>query len=177
MKNQMSQYLEIKKMNKILLFILLITISLNYQLFSQRETVRLENSGVTPGGIGVTDGKVMLNQSSDLLRLVKLHKEKNNNTFPGWRVQIYFGSSRTAMDVAKETKRRFADKFGTSYGSYVIYDAPYFKVRVGDFRSRAEAMNFEQKIKPMFPSSWVVPDKVKYPDRNLAEDEEDTEDE
>jgi len=157
---------------RLLIFSLLILVSI-HNLNAQRETVRLESTGVTPDGIGANDGKIVLNQDADALKLVKKHRDLSNETFPGWRVQIFFGSGRTAMDESKAVKTKFAMKFGTKYGSYIVYDAPYFKVRVGDFRSRAEAMYFEKKIKTMFPSSWVVPDNVRYPDRDISNDKED----
>lgn len=157
---------------RLLIFSLLILFSIN-SLNAQRETLRMENTGVTPDGVGANDGKIMISQDANALKVVKKHRDLNNETFPGWRVQIFFGSGRTAMDESRAAKDKFATKFGTKYGSYIVYDAPYFKVRVGDFRTRAEAMYFEKKIKTMFPSSWVVPDNVRYPDRDITKDKED----
>ncbi len=144
-----------------IILIFLIVVSASNTAFSQRETVRLEHTGITPSGIAAGDGKVMLEQDADLLAVVKRHRELNNNEFPGWRVQIFFGSGRTAMAQAKNVKEKFVLRYGHKYGSYIVYDNPYFKVRVGNFRTKAEALYFEHKIKRNFPNSWIVPDKVK----------------
>jgi hypothetical protein len=46
---------------------------------------------------------------------------------------------------------------------YLTWQAPYFKVRVGDFSTRMEAAGFLNKIKKNYPIAWVIRDKIKYP--------------
>jgi len=124
----------------------------------------IENLGFLPEERGAKDGTVKIWQDSRLNAIVKKHIQTNNKTFPGFRVQIYFGSGNQAMNQANSLKTAFLNKYGKDYGSYIVYDAPYFKLRVGDFRSRAEAICFQHKIAKVFPNAWVVPDVVGYPE-------------
>jgi len=148
---------------KKIFFLALIILTTNF-VQAQKETLRLEETGYLPSGISAKDGKIILSQSPHLNNIVKKRISTNENTFPGWRVQIYFESGKTAMSESKKTKEKFLYKYGNSYGAYIIYEAPYFKLRVGDFRSKAEAMYFKEKISRNFPNSWVVPDIINYPD-------------
>ncbi len=131
--------------------------------FSQTETFKLENSGITSPERKPGDGTVVITQDARLRKMVKRHIEINNNKFDGWRVQIYFGSGQRAMAAAQNAKKKFLIRYGNKNGAYIVYDSPFFKVRVGDFRTKAEAMYFQSQIKKTFPQSWVIRDKVYYP--------------
>jgi hypothetical protein len=74
----------------------------------------------------------------------------------GFRVQIYNGNDRT---VATQRKVDFIRRF-PSHRSYMSYIAPTFRVKVGDFKSRAEAVRFWQQINSLYTPSMVVPDIV-----------------
>ena len=47
--------------------------------------------------------------------------------------------------------------------AYRIYANPYFKVTVGDFRTKSEAMELLTRIKGAFPSAFVVKENIEYP--------------
>ncbi len=131
--------------------------------FSQTETFKLEDSGIIPIEKKAGDGTITITQDSRLRQIVKRHTEVSNNKFDGWRVQIYFGSGQKAMAEAQNAKKKFLNRYGNKNGAYFVYNSPFFKVRVGDFRTKAEAMYFKSQIEKTFPQSWVIPDKVFYP--------------
>lgn len=138
-------------------------LSLTVIVFSQTETFKLEDSGITPSEIKTADGTVLITQDLRLRQIVKRHIEVSNNKFDGWRVQIFFGSGQKAMAQAQNAKKKFLIRYGNKNGAYIVYESPFFKVRVGDFRTKAEAMYFKSQIERTFPQSWVIPDKVYYP--------------
>lgn len=58
-----------------------------------------------------------------------------------------------------EIKARFLQKYPET-GTYLEYQSPQFKLRVGDFRSRAEADLFVNEVRKSFSAAFVVPDKI-----------------
>lgn len=143
--------------------IIIIFLSLVLNSFSQIQTFEIEESGITPSYKSNNHGKVVITQDAKVLQIVKRHKELSNNKFPGWRVQIYFGSGQRAMAEAQSTKKRFLIRYGNNIGAYIDYDSPFYKILVGDFRTKAEALNFKEKIKKTFPESWIKKGLVNYP--------------
>ncbi|NPA67116.1 MAG: SPOR domain-containing protein [Chlorobi bacterium] len=133
----------------------------------QTETFNLEDSGIIPSSKKNGYGKITLTQDVRLRQIVKRHIEVNDNKFDGWRVQIYFGSGQKAMTEAQNAKKKFLIRYGNKNGAYIVYDSPFFKVRVGDFRTKAEALYFKSQIEKTFPQSWVIRDKVFYPVENV----------
>ncbi len=74
----------------------------------------------------------------------------------GFRVQIYNGNDRKK---ASQIKLNFMQSF-PGIRSYLIYNNPQFRVRVGDFRSRKEAMELYNRLSSRFNPSMIVPDIV-----------------
>lgn len=74
----------------------------------------------------------------------------------GFRVQIFSGSSRSDAYAVQSN-------FETSYkdiGSYVTYDEPNYRVKVGDFRSRSEATGFMRELRSQYSNVFVFTEDV-----------------
>ncbi len=95
------------------------------------------------------------------LKLVERHKIANASkmTMPGYRIQVFFGNERAkAQEIRTECMQNFPD-----LATYLLYQQPNFKVRLGDFKTRLEASATLQKINEYFRSAFIVPDDVKLP--------------
>ena len=47
--------------------------------------------------------------------------------------------------------------------AYITFGEPYYRVRVGDFRTRLDAEKFLQRIYRTYPNAWVTRDKINLP--------------
>ncbi len=84
----------------------------------------------------------------------------------GFRIQIYANNSRNAREESGKVRQEFISKF-PDIVSYLLFENPgYFKVRVGDFRSKTEAIRLYLIISKSFPNSYLVPDFINFPDLN-----------
>jgi len=56
--------------------------------------------------------------------------------------------------------------------AYLIYQSPYFKVKVGNFKDRKDADEFRKELSTLFPSGvFIINDIIEIkPDRNKEED-------
>lgn len=84
----------------------------------------------------------------------------------GWRIQIYNSSNRNAREESGKVKAEFISKF-QDIRAYELFENPgYFKIRVGDFRSKTEATRLFLLISKEFPDAYMVPDYINFPDQN-----------
>lgn len=76
---------------------------------------------------------------------------------PGFRVQVFSSSN---IDQAKARKEEIEQKFpGVTF--YLVYDAPSYKIRGGNFLTRFDADQFLRDITAEgYGDAWVVPEKV-----------------
>lgn len=108
-----------------------------------------------------TDAKIIADKN--IQDLMKEHISINQKKgVEGYRVQIFLGTGRSARDNAQEVRSEFMKKY-PEYQSYLVHDYPYFKVKVGDFRTRNEAMKLKKQLEKQFVNTWVVEDKIDYP--------------
>lgn len=107
---------------------------------------------------------VSVHQSSDILASMNTHFASNaSRPVSGYRVRIFFDNRQSARSDSQKIMEEFAAKYHDIpvYRSYVN---PYFKVTVGDFRSKSEAMQLLQKIRIEFPSAFIVKERsINYP--------------
>jgi hypothetical protein len=82
----------------------------------------------------------------------------------GFRIQIYNSNNRNARMEAPKTGADFMSKF-PGIASYPLFAEPgYYKIRVGDFRTRTEATKLFLSISKEFPDAYIVPDIINFPD-------------
>ena len=81
----------------------------------------------------------------------------------GYRVQVYSSNQQqTAKTEALELEARLKEKVSQSI--YVQYIPPFWKVRLGDFRTYDEAREYKKLFVQLFPSmmgdTYIVRDKI-----------------
>lgn len=105
-----------------------------------------------------------VNQDPRLEKMLSWDVENNKerNGIEGYRVEIFFSSKMDAHEKARETKVEFLSKF-PDYPVHVVFVAPNFRVRVGDFRTKSEAWKLYKKIEKMYPAAFVVHGKIDFP--------------
>ncbi len=112
---------------------------------------------------GEGEAKVSVNQSQLISESMDRHILSNGDrTMNGYRVRIFFDNRQSARNESESTLKKFKALF-PDIMAYRIYANPYFKVTVGDFRTKSEAMALLARIKGDFPSAFVVKENIGYP--------------
>lgn len=88
--------------------------------------------------------------------------ENDLSEFNGFRIRIFSDNSQNARNASSSVLYRFKMRF-PQMSAYRTFDNPNFKVTVGDFRTRSEALSALKAIQPEFPSAFIVREKFKYP--------------
>ena len=106
---------------------------------------------------------VEIYQSQGIADAVRQQVADNSaRTITGYRVRIFFDNKQTARKESEEIYERFTNLY-RDVKAYRTYANPYFKITVGDFRTRSEAMELLSRIKSEFPSAFVVKENIEYP--------------
>lgn len=77
----------------------------------------------------------------------------------GYRIQLIFDSEKKVVDDARNKVVAGNQKLDT----YVMYNAPHFILKVGDFRTRQEADLMRQQFMVDFPTSFVIRELINLP--------------
>ena len=106
---------------------------------------------------------VEIYQSQEVASALRTQVESNSKRqISGYRVRIFFDNKQSARVESEEILKRFEAVYH-DVKVYRTYANPYFKVTVGDFRTKSEAMALLSRIKGAFPSAFVVKENISYP--------------
>lgn len=83
-------------------------------------------------------------------------------TLSGYRVRIFFDNKQTARVESEDALKKFESLYH-DVSAYRTYANPYFKVTVGDFRTKSEAFRLLERIRNEFPSAFVVKENIEFP--------------
>ena len=125
------------------------------------------NAGSNTGQLNIIQDPAIDTLISRYILGYNNQKEKNGYLgMEGFRIQIYSSSNRNAKEESGKVRAAFMDKFPDII-SYLSFAEPaYYKIRVGDFRTKTEATRLFLLISKVFPDAYIVPDIINFPDLN-----------
>lgn len=82
--------------------------------------------------------------------------KKYNTMVPGWRIQLDFSTNKENLEDAR---MRFI-KYHPEIETYIIFDAPNWYLRVGNFEDRGDAELFAEEIRVHYRGVFTLPSKV-----------------
>lgn len=113
-------------------------------------------------------GVVMVNQDPRFTLLSEKQAEINKRASKyggsgirrGYRIQVINTQNRDeANAIRSEMLRRFPDQ-----KAYMMYQAPNFRVRIGNFLTQRDATSLRKMISDLYPNRgiYVIPDMIEY---------------
>ena len=108
---------------------------------------------VKPGTVEI----ILDNPQIDTLMAAYKDKAGKEDFIQGFRVQIVAAGNRA--DINK-VKSQFYSLF-PDVKTFVIYQTPNFKLRVGNYRTKLEAYKAWLEFEKEFPGAFITPDEIK----------------
>ncbi|MGQ9846833.1 MAG: SPOR domain-containing protein [Bacteroidales bacterium] len=142
-------------MNKRILFVFLL---ITFKSFSQSPIFKsLYNSQLGWGKFSLIS-----NTLSDNIISKHININQKAKGMPGFRIQVFFASGTDAKNQALKIKTEIRNLY-PQYEAYIIYEEPFFKLRIGDFRTKIEAYKLFKIIQENYPSAFIVDDLISFP--------------
>ena len=109
-------------------------------------------------------GKLVIVQDAAIQARVNVYlsQQARLNGIRGYRISIYFGSGQDSKKTAELTRANFVNRY-PNVNCHTKWEYPYFKVYVGDFRTRSEALKFLKEIEYNYPDAFIREDIVEFP--------------
>jgi SPOR domain len=104
-------------------------------------------------------GPSTIHEDAQIAGLMNQYKDYNRRKefTDGYRIQLMYTDVRDEVYKSKsKTYGEFPD-----LPSYVEYEQPYYKLRIGDFSTRLEATYYLQKVIAIYSGAFIVKDKIR----------------
>ncbi len=99
------------------------------------------------------EGNIKLNQDPKLIKLMELKKEVNIETFTSgqYTIQVFNGKYDEGSELMDKlmSEKKFEDVFFS-------FETPYYKIRIGKYVSKLEAIKKLKIIRSNFPSAFIL---------------------
>lgn len=158
----------------IVLLFLLISSGISAQSSSQKKEILQDLNSVVPG-----KGRVMIYEdesiSQVLGRPVALPRTVYTNAegtiqyykMRGYKIQAFSGNNQRTSKNEANRKQTLINNSFPELETVVLFDSPFWRLRVGNFQTREEAQKMMTELKETFPSfgkeMYIVVDEVKIP--------------
>lgn len=155
-------------MKKILLTLLLVLVSgavLRAQEFrvDTMKVSRVDSTLVGRNVLSVLGSGITVNQSSAMRSALDRYVQNNaNKKLSGYRIRVYFENGQNARARSEAIARSVSNAY-PGMGVYRTFESPNFKVMVGDFRTKDEALKVYQSLKASYPTALLLKDTINYP--------------
>lgn len=81
---------------------------------------------------------------------------------PGYRIRVFYDNSPQAR-VRSETIERILKQQFPEVGIYRTFESPNYKVTLGDFRTKDEALRIYNALKGTYPTAYIIKENINYP--------------
>ena len=108
--------------------------------------------------------KITIVQDDNIIKLIDKHllEESKRQGISGYRIRIFSNSGQGAREEGDIIRAGFIGKY-EGVKAYYIFNTPYYRLYIGDFRTKSDAMKFYKQIEFEFPDAFIVPSKINYP--------------
>ena len=153
-------------------FLLITGLALHAQELQSGEKQTEEFDLRNPSSLSILkENHIIQDSRIDTLLQRHIAMNKRRNGLEGYRLEIFFNSDHDAREKALEVKTEFLKQY-PDLDAYIQFQAPNFRVRVGNFRTKSEALKVKERIKQYYPNAFRVDDIIQYPELITEENEQ-----
>ena len=106
---------------------------------------------------------VTVNQSRTMRSALDSYVSNNAaKKLSGFRIRVYFDNGQSARTRSESIARSISNAF-PGIGVYRTFESPNFKVCVGDFRTKDEALKVYHSLKGAYPTAIILKETINYP--------------
>ena len=151
-------------MKRILVILALITVSIAAS--AQLDSLTRASMDTTLVGrdiMSLVGGKVTVSQSSAVRAALNNYIRSNTGKkIQGYRIRVFYENSPQARTRSESIAAYLRNQYPEN-GVYRSFEAPNYKVTVGDFRSKEEALRIYMALKSIYPTAFIIKETINYP--------------
>ena len=113
--------------------------------------------------LSVIGSGVTVNQSRSMRSAFDNYVSNNaSKKLTGYRIRVFFDSGQNARNKSEAIARSISAAF-PGIGVYRTFESPNYKVSVGDFRTKDEALKVFHSLKATYPTALLLKETINYP--------------
>jgi len=113
--------------------------------------------------LSLMGSRVVVNQSPAMRSALDRYISANaSKRYTGYRIRVYFDNGQTARTRSEAIARSISNAY-PGMGVYRTFESPNYKVTVGDFRTKDDALKVYHALKASYPTALLIKETINYP--------------
>lgn len=79
----------------------------------------------------------------------------------GFRIQLTAAAGVNSQSSVQKVCDEFKAQF-PNIPTYITFAEPYFRLRVGDFQTKLDAVNALKRIQAIYPGAYIIKDEINF---------------
>ena len=126
-------------------------------------TSRVDSTLMGRNIMSVLGPGVKVNQSSAMRGAFDSYVSNNaSKKMSGYRIRVFYENGQSARGRSEAISRSISNAY-PGMAVYRTFDSPNYKVCVGDFRTKDEALKVYHALKASYPTALILKDTINYP--------------
>lgn len=146
--------------------LLLVLLFLGLSVAKAQDTTRTAPVDSTLVGrdiLSVLGSGATVQQSTAVRQQLQDHIRANaERKITGYRIRVFYDNAPTARSRSEAIVRTLRQQY-PALGVYLSFESPNYKVCVGDFRTKDEALATYNALKGTYPTAYIIKESINYP--------------
>ena len=113
--------------------------------------------------MSVLGSGVKVNQSQAMRNAFDSYVSNNaSKKMTGYRIRVFYDNGQNARNRSEAISRSISASY-PGIGVYRTFESPNFKVCVGDFRTKDEALKVYHSLRSSYPTAIILKETINYP--------------
>jgi len=105
---------------------------------------------------------VKISQSATVQQALSDYIRSNaNKPLTGYRIRVFYDNGPQARVKSEAIEKTLQSQFRAAV--YRSFESPNYKVTVGDFRTKDEALRIYNALKYAYPTAYIIKETINYP--------------
>jgi len=106
---------------------------------------------------------VKVDQSAEVKQAMAQYVGKNaSKSISGYRIRVFYDNTPQARTRSEAIENALMDQY-PEHKVYRSFESPNYKVLIGNFRSKDEALRIFNALKKTYPTAYIIKDNIEYP--------------
>lgn len=104
-----------------------------------------------------------VNQTATVKQALQKYASENaDKSISGYRIRVFYNNEPSARTRSENIEALLKEQY-PGIGVYRTFESPNYKVTVGDFRSKDEALGIYNALKSTYPTAYIIKETINYP--------------
>lgn len=104
-----------------------------------------------------------VNQSAPVKQALQNYVNANaEKSITGYRIRVFYNNEPSARTRSESIEATLKEQY-PGISVYRTFESPNYKVTVGDFRSKDEALGIYNALKGTYPTAYIIKETINYP--------------